>query len=331
MTVAYKNQGVMERLPPARGTYRQCAPLNDLIWFRVGGPAEVLFTPTDDHDLAAFLENCPLDIPLTMLGAGSNLLVREGGVGGVVIRLGRGFAGIRAVAETLVVGAATADVKIALAAQQAGLGGFEFLRGIPGTIGGALRMNAGAHGGEMADIVIRVTALDRQGVRHEIDVTALGFGYRSCAVAEDWIFISAVLSGVPTDPQVIRNNMQNVIDHRLQAQPVQARTGGSTFKNPSATDPGLRSAWEYIDAAGCRGLSIGDAQVSEHHCNFLINRGHATASDLEDLGEEVRRRVQQLTGVVLDWEIKRIGRPSSARDANAVVQPAHNCLTGGRP
>lgn len=299
---------LIERLPAVRGRYSENVPLAPITWFRVGGPAEVLFRPADEADLAAFIAHRPADIALTVLGVGSNLLVRDGGVPGVVVRLGRAFATIEAEADEIVAGAGALDGNVARVAEDAGIGGLEFLSGVPGTIGGALRMNAGAYGGETKNIVREVRALAPNGLIHRLDAAALGFGYRSCALPREWIFLSARLRGRVEACEAIAARMAEIRRRREESQPIRARTGGSTFANP----PGAK-AWELIDRAGCRGLAIGAAKVSEQHCNFLINTGTASAADLEALGEEVRRRVFAATGVRLSWEIDRIGLVEKAR------------------
>jgi UDP-N-acetylmuramate dehydrogenase len=293
---------LIERLPAVRGRLTAGASLASITWFRVGGPAEVLFKPADLDDLAAFLAGTPVDVPVTVVGVGSNLLVRDGGVPGVVVRLGRDFATIDFDGPRLSVGAAALDLTVATAACEAGVGGLEFLSGVPGTIGGALRMNAGAYGREMQDVTVTARALDRSGALHRLDHGDFGFAYRHTAVPDGWIFIDAILQGRPDAPQAIAQRMADIRSQREDSQPLRTRTGGSTFANP----PGHK-AWQLIDQAGCRGLRKGDAQVSEKHCNFLINTGAASAADLEDLGEEVRRRVQEMSGITLDWEIRRIG------------------------
>lgn len=308
--------GLIERLPMVRGRYTAGAPLSGVTWFRVGGPAEVLYRPADADDLAAFLAARPKDVPLTVLGVGSNVLVREGGVPGVVIRLGRAFAAIETRGTEIIAGAGALDVTVARVASDSGIAGLEFLIGIPGTIGGALRMNAGAFGGEIKDVVVAVDALDPAGDRKSLEPEDLGFGYRSSAVPEDWIFVGARLVGRSDEPDVIARRMEDIRTRRDATQPTRVRTGGSTFANP----PG-HSAWRLIDAAGCRGLRVGGAVVSEKHCNFLINTGSATAADLEALGEEVRRRVFETSGVRLDWEIRRIGVPTAAPAIRGVSQP----------
>ncbi len=303
--IAAARQGghLVDRLPPVRGRLTADAPLAATTWFRVGGRAEALFRPADADDLAQFLAALPDDVPVTVIGVASNLLVRDGGVAGVVVRLMRGFTGITVADGDLVVGAGALDLNVALTARDHALGGLEFLSGVPGTIGGALRMNAGAYGGEMRDVVRSAVALDRRGGRHALAPADLGFTYRHCAVPEDWIFVEATLRAAPGDAAAIGARIEEIDRARGESQP-RSRTGGSTFTNP----PGHK-AWELIDRAGCRGLRIGGAQVSEKHCNFLINTGEATARDIEALGEEVRRRVLADSGVALRWEIRRIGAP----------------------
>jgi len=291
------------RLPDLRGRLLANQSLAELTWFRVGGPAQVLCMPEDEADLAYLLRNLPTDMPVTVVGLGSNLIVRDGGVAGVTIRLGRGFGEIKVEPDfRLRVGAAVPDVRVARAAQEAGIAGLSFLRGIPGAIGGALRMNAGAYGGETKDRLISARGVDRRGTVHEYTNADMGFSYRHCGVAEDVIFTEALFQGEAGDPATIGAEMDKITSSREATQPVKSRTGGSTFKNP----PGHK-AWQLIDAAGCRGLKLGDAQVSELHCNFLINLGEASADDIESLGETVRARVKQVSGVELEWEIKRIG------------------------
>lgn len=303
---------IAARLPAARGRVTFGAMLDRVTWFQVGGPAEVLFKPAGTQDLADFLAGLPADVPVTVIGVGSNLLVRDGGIDGVVIRLGRGFVEMEVDGGDVVAGAGALDVNVAEIAQRAGLSGLEFLSGIPGTIGGALRMNAGAYGAEIADILVSATAVDRQGRVHEVAAADLGLSYRRSAAPADWIFTAARLRGMPGDAARIRARMDEIRTAREDSQPVRSRTGGSTFKNPE----GAR-AWELIDRAGCRGLSLGAAQVSERHCNFLINTGGATAAEIEALGEEVRARVRTLTGIELGWEIRRIGRPGVAAGQNS--------------
>jgi UDP-N-acetylmuramate dehydrogenase len=291
-----------KRLPNLRGRLVANQPLGEFTWFRVGGPAQALFMPEDENDLAYALANLPKDMPVTVIGAGSNLIVRDGGVEGVVIRLGRGFAAVTTDAQHRVTaGAAVLDVMVARAAQKAGLAGLAFLSGIPGTIGGALRMNGGAYGGETGDILIEARGVDRAGTLRTFANAEMGFSYRYCSVPDDVVFTTAVFQGRPGEPAAVAAEMAAIKAKREASQP-RNRTGGSTFKNPPGTN-----AWKLIDEAGCRGLKVGDAQVSELHCNFLINLGHATASDIETLGETVRERVRARSGIDLEWEIKRIG------------------------
>jgi len=292
-------------LPELRGRLKAGAMLADLTWFRVGGPAEVLYSPGDEVDLAYFMANIPPEVPVTVVGLGSNLLVRDGGIGGVVIRLGKGFGGIKIEeGSRLRAGAAVPDVKVARAAADAGIAGLSFYRGIPGCVGGALRMNGGAHGRETKEVVIEARAVDRQGRVHVLLVAELHYAYRHCGAPEDLVFTEALFQGEPGDPAAILAEMDDIAAYREQAQPIKSRTGGSTFKNPLG-----HKAWQLIDAAGCRGLSVGDAKVSEMHCNFLINEGKATGADLEALGETVRARVKAESGIELEWEIKRLGVP----------------------
>jgi len=290
------------RLPQLRGRLLANEPLSSLTWFRVGGPAQALFMPEDESDLAYLLANLSRDISATVIGLGSNLIVRDGGVAGVVIRLGRGFNDIAAEDNRVRAGTAAPDLRVAKAAQEAGIAGLAFLRGIPGAIGGALRMNGGAYGAETKDSLIEARGVDRAGRIRTYTNAEMGFGYRHCGVPDDVIFTEALFQGMPGDPATIAAEMDEITAKREITQPVKSRTGGSTFKNP----PGHK-AWQLIDAAGCRGLAVGDAQVSELHCNFLINRGSASAADIENLGEEVRRRVKDNSGVALEWEIKRVG------------------------
>jgi len=301
-SAAVQPQTLIERLPKVRGRISENASLAKVTWFGVGGPAEVLFKPADVDDLAAFLKAKPADIDVTIIGVGSNLLVRDGGVRGVVIRLGRAFAKIAVNNADVMCGAGALDGNIARAAQEANVTGLEFLSGVPGTLGGALRMNAGAYGVEMKNILKSAIALDGQGNRHELSAEDLGFSYRKCSVPNDWLFVEAHLLGHAGNAQDIEARMNDIKNARENSQPLRTRTGGSTFKNPQ----GIK-AWQLVDEAGCRGLKIGGAQVSDLHCNFLINNGTATAADIENLGEEVRSRVLEKTGVDLVWEIRRIG------------------------
>jgi UDP-N-acetylmuramate dehydrogenase len=286
-------------------------------WFRTGGPAEVVFHPADLDDLVGFLKNRPADVPVTVLGAMSNSLIRDGGIRGVVVRLGKAFADISVSGTEITAGAGAMDVNVAFAARDAGIAGLEFLRGVPGSLGGALRMNAGAYGREMAHVVVEAEAVDLSGGVHRLNTAALGFSYRAGRVPEGWIFTQARLKGEAGSPAEIAKRLSEITQAREESQPVKSRTGGSTFANPAVT-----SAWKLIEKAGCRGLKIGAAKVSDQHCNFLINTGGATASDLEALGEEVRRRVTQVTGVELEWEIRVLG------EAAATDRPGR---TGGQP
>jgi UDP-N-acetylmuramate dehydrogenase len=292
-------------MPDLRGRLLANEVLAPLTWFRVGGPAQALFTPADEDDLAYFLSALPADVPVYTIGVGSNLIVRDRGLPGVVIRLApRGFGETSASGDVVTAGAAALDKRAAEVAATANLSGMEFFFGIPGTIGGALRMNAGANGGETKDILIEATGIGRDGSKHIFSNADMKFVYRNSGVDPSIIFTRARLRGVRTAPEAIRARMTEVQTHRETAQPIRDKTGGSTFKNP----PG-DSAWKLIDAAGCRGLRVGGAQVSEMHCNFLINTGDATAHDIETLGETVRARVKQTSGIELQWEIKRIGIP----------------------
>ena len=295
---------LIERLPSVRGRLSENAALAGITWIRVGGPAEVMFRPADKADLSAFLQAKPKDVPVTVIGVASNLLVRDGGIPGVTIRLGRDFASIAAEESDIVCGAAALDLNVAKVAGSAGISGLEFLSGVPGTIGGGLRMNAGAYGKEIKDVLVAAEIIDSTGQLHRVGPEELGHSYRHSSFPEDWICTGARLRGEPGDPQEIRARMEEIQSRRAESQPIRTRTGGSTFKNP----PGQK-AWELIDAAGCRGLVVGDAMVSELHCNFLINRGNASARDLETLGEELRSRVKRTTGTTLKWEIKRVGVP----------------------
>ena len=294
--------GLAAALPQLRGRLIANQPMADLTWFRVGGPAQILFSPADEEDLAYFLSNLADDIPVTVVGLGSNLLVRDGGVPGVMIRLGRGFNEIAIEEGRVRAGSAAPDVKVARAAADAGLAGLAFYRGVPGAIGGALRMNAGAYGRETKDALLEARAIDRKGKLHVLKNADMGYSYRHSKAPQDFIFTQAIYRGEPGEAAAIAAEMEQITEARESTQPVKSRTGGSTFKNP----PGHK-AWQLIEAAGCRGLVVGDAQVSEMHCNFLINRGNATGADIENLGEEVRRRVRDTSGVALDWEIVRLG------------------------
>jgi UDP-N-acetylmuramate dehydrogenase len=298
---------LLERLPKVRGELEENAPLDRETWFRAGGPADVLFRPADRDDLVEFIKKKPKDVPVTVIGYGSNLLVRDGGVPGVVVRMGKRMAEIEVAGEEVSAGAGAGDVAVSAVARDAGLAGLEFLSGIPGTIGGALRMNAGAYAREMKDIVVECKALDPAGELHKLKLADLGLTYRHCGVPEDWIFTSAVMRGTRDDKAKIAERMAEIRRQREESQPLRTRTGGSTFANPAG-----HKAWKLIDDAGCRGFKVGGAMVSEKHTNFLINTGNATAADIENLGEEVRRRVKAKSGVTLEWEIRRIGRPPAA-------------------
>jgi UDP-N-acetylmuramate dehydrogenase len=290
-------------MPELRGRLLENQSLAELTWFRVGGPAQALFMPEDEADLAYFLAHLPDSIPLTVIGLGSNLIVRDGGVPGVVIRLGRGFNAVTIESgERVRAGAAVPDLKVARAAQEAGISGLAFLRGIPGAIGGALRMNGGAYGRETKDALIEARGIDRRGRLRVLTLADMHYAYRHCGAPDDIFFTQALFQGSTGDRSAIAAEMDGITQSREATQPIKSRTGGSTFKNP----PGQK-AWQVIDAAGCRGLQIGDAQVSTLHCNFLINLGAATAADIESLGETVRARVKRSSGIDLEWEIKRIG------------------------
>lgn len=291
-------------MPDLRGRLLANESLGPLTWFRVGGPAQVLFTPADESDLSYFLSKLPMEIPLYVVGVGSNLIVRDGGVEGVVVRLSpKGFGDVKAEGDTVRAGTAALDKRVAEVAASANIGGLEFYFGIPGTIGGALRMNAGANGGETKDVLVEATGVSRDGTKHVFSNGDMKFVYRNSGVDPSVTFTSALFRGDISDAETIRARMNEVQTHRETAQPIREKTGGSTFKNP----PG-HSAWKLVDAAGCRGLKVGGAQVSEMHCNFLINTGDATGHDIETLGEAVRARVKDHSGIELQWEIKRIGK-----------------------
>jgi UDP-N-acetylmuramate dehydrogenase len=299
---------MLDRLPPVHGTYTTNAPLHNKVWFGVGGAADVLFEPQDVSDLQYFLCHTPRDIPLFALGLGSNLLVREGGIKGVVIRLGKGFQEIRVEDSLLIAGAAALDKVVAQTAYKHSVTGLEFLSGIPGTIGGAVKMNAGCYGSETKDTLYTANVIKRDGSLETLTNKACGFSYRHSALSDDTIIVSASFQLTHDDNDAIAERLQKIKVEREAAQPNKVRTGGSTFKNPVG-----HKAWELIDAAGCRGLTRGDAQISEKHCNFLLNLGNATAKDIEMLGEEVRTRVKEQTGITLEWEINRVGLSSAQR------------------
>jgi UDP-N-acetylmuramate dehydrogenase len=305
--------------PRFRGDMRANADLSKTNWFRVGGRAQWLFKPEDAEDLAYFFRELPLDVPVTVLGVGSNVIIRDGGIDGVVIKLGRRFAECRvwsaecsgfganhtphSTLHTLAVGAACLDLNVAQFACDHSISGMEFLCGVPGTVGGAVAMNAGAYGAEIKDVLVSARVVLRSGIIRDFSADEIGFSYRRSKLPEGAIVVSCLLRGKVGDQAVIAARMKEIQSAREETQPIRARTGGSTFKNPDG-----HKAWELIDRAGCRGMTLGGAQVSEKHCNFLINTGAATAADLEQLGEEVIRRVQEKTGITLEWEIKRIGK-----------------------
>lgn len=298
---------IISDLPHVRGSLKANVPLAPYTWLRVGGVAQAFFIPKDAADLSLFLGRLPPDIPVTILGVASNTLVRDGGVEGVVIRLGPSFGKVTTDAATVTAGAAALDNMVAKKAAKAGIAGLEFYAGIPGTIGGALRMNAGCYGGETKDIVKTITALDRRGRRQIMDVSEMDYAYRHCSAPDDLIFIEATFEGMTDEPVAIVARMDGITAKREQSQPIREKTGGSTFKNPDQTQSGGRGAWQVIDAAGGRGYRVGGAQMSELHCNFMINENGASASDLEQLGEDIRAMVKSSEGVDLHWELKRIG------------------------
>jgi UDP-N-acetylmuramate dehydrogenase len=314
MTDTVTSSSLIDRLPTVRGRYTANAPLAQSTWFQVGGPAEVLYKPADQDDLQYFLQNCPADIPVLVIGVASNLIIRDGGVNGVVIKMGREFAQADIDPnnpEQIIAGSAVLDGNVALVAQKHGLTGLEFLSGIPGTIGAGIRMNAGCYGSEMSDVLVSVTALDRQGHLHTVTPQDLGMSYRHIDAPTDWIFTQAVFKGTPSTMDAVKTRMDEIKLKREASQPIREKTGGSTFANPERDTPGAGSAWQAVDKAGCRGLTVGGAQMSELHCNFMINIGGATANDLETLGETVRQRVKKTTGIDLRWEIQRVGKPLS--------------------
>ena len=305
-------------MPELRGRVVANAMMADITWFRVGGPAQVLYTPADEADLAYFLARLPPELPVVAVGLASNLLVRDGGIPGVVVRLGRGFSNIKVEpGHRLRAGAAVPDAKLSRAAADAGIAGLAFYRGVPGSVGGALRMNAGAHGRETREVLVEARAADRSGSIHVLPLDAMGLTYRHCSVPPDFIFTEALFQGAPGESAAILAQMQEVADYREANQPIKERTGGSTFKNP----PG-NSAWKLIDAAGCRGLRVGGAKVSEMHCNFLINDRNASGEDVERLGETVRARVREASGVTLGWEIIRLGVPNAGHPTGEALVEA---------
>lgn len=306
MMAAQAASHLIDTLPPVRGRLQADAALGPASWFRVGGAADVLFRPADVADLAAFFAALPLVVPVTVIGAASNLIIRDGGIAGVVIKLARGFGDVTVAADGVVAGAAALDAVVAEHAAQAGLAGLEFLSGIPGAVGGAVAMNAGAYGGDVAATLDWAEIVTRQGDVVRLSAADIGFSYRHSGLPAESVVVRARFLARPGDPAGIAARMAEIRNSRETTQPTRARTGGSTFRNP----PGAR-AWELIDAAGCRGLSRGGAEISTKHCNFMLNTGGATGADLEGLGEEVRRRVKAATGVTLDWEIKRLGIPAA--------------------
>lgn len=306
----------LAQLPQVKGRYSTNENLAQSTWFRVGGPAEVLFKPADEDDLQQFLQNCPIDIPVLILGVASNVIIRDGGIPGVVIRLGREFATMKVDendTSILHIGAANLDMNAALFAQRNAIAGLEFLSGIPGTIGGALRMNAGCYGKEICDVLVDATAFDRHGIKHVVTASDMNMQYRHTDAPADWIFVSCRVRGEAGDAVAIKAYMDDIKTRREESQPIRERTGGSTFANPGRDNPSLQeknlgSAWQVVDQSGCRGLTVGGAQMSEKHANFMINIGNATAADLENLGELVRQNALEKTGIELRWEIKRIGQ-----------------------
>ncbi len=304
------NNDLMARLPKVRGRLTANAPLGHLTWFGVGGPAEVMFRPADRDDLAAFLAAIDADIPVTVLGVASNIIIRDGGIAGVVIRLGREFADISASEDLRVTaGAAALDMNVALLCAEREITGLEFLSGIPGSIGGALRMNAGAYGRETKDALIRASYMTRKGEVISVEAGDMGLAYRHCGLPSDVIFLEAVFEGAKGERRAIEERMTEIKNARSASQPIRTKTGGSTFANPEN-----HKAWQLIDAAGGRGLKLGGAQMSEMHANFMINTGHASAADLERLGEKIRSMVADHSGIMLRWEIKRIGLPLAGDD-----------------
>ena len=314
MSIPAFKTNLADRLPVVRGRYTANAPLGATSWFRCGGNAEVLFKPADTEDLAAFLAACPDDIPVTVLGVCSNVIIRDGGIPGVTVRMGAGFTDVDIDADGLLTaGAAVLDVNVATAAQRAGRTGLEFFCGIPGSVGGALRMNAGAYGSETVDVLHSATAIDRAGCIHTYKPGQMDMTYRHCGIPENFVFTSAVFVTTPGDVAIIESNMNEIRNKRASTQPIRARTGGSTFANPTPEElavhnlPSDLKIWQMIDRVGGRGLTQGGAQMSELHCNFMLNVNEATSADLETLGEEIRRRVKEEYGYEPRWEIKRIG------------------------
>ena len=316
-------KALIDVLPSVRGRYKPDHPVGPLTWFRVGGKAQVFFRPEDPEDLAHFLRNRPADVPVSILGVGSNTLIRDGGVAGVVIRLSsKAFGSISIDGSRLTAGAAALDATVAKTAAKAGRAGLGFYVGVPGTIGGALRMNAGAHGGDTNQRLVSARVISPDGVLQDLPAADLGLAYRHCALPADWLFVSATFETETGDPEALHAELLAIQSQREQTQPIREKTGGSTFKNPPEDAPHGPSAWKHVHAAGCRGLSVGGAQVSEQHCNFLINTGEADAHDIEQLGETVRERVFRDSGLLLHWEIRRVGRFASGR----AVRPAEEIL-----
>ncbi|MEY4722269.1 MAG: UDP-N-acetylmuramate dehydrogenase, partial [Pseudomonadota bacterium] len=301
-------------LPKVAGKLTPNAPLAPLVWFKAGGAADWLFEPKDLADLQGFLRDLPADVPVMALGLGSNLIVRDGGVPGVVVRLGKAFAGVRAAdGLTLDCGGGASGILVSSTARDAGIAGLEFLRSIPGTVGGFVRMNGGAYGGEVKDILTTCDVVLRNGDLVTLPVDALHYTYRHSELPEGAIVVAARFRGRAGDPAAIQAEMDRISASREASQPLRSKTGGSTFKNPRPEVSGGQKAWELVDRAGCRGLALGGAQVSEKHTNFLINTGDATSADIENLGDEVRRRVKDNSGVDLEWEIQRVGRQEAGR------------------
>lgn len=307
------NKITIDQLPQVRGRYTQDAPLGAKGWFRCGGTVDILFKPADQDDLQDFLKVCPSDIPVYIFGALSNTIIRDGGICGVVIRLNRKFANIDVEGETIKAGALALDANVVNVAADNGIGELEFLSGIPGSIGGALRMNAGCYGTEIKDVLVECEALDRSGNLHVLTPDQMGMTYRHIDVPEDYIFLNATLKGSPQDSKIVKQNIVKIKQSREDSQPIREKTGGSTFANPSAQElsqaglPADMKVWQLTESVGGRGLKVGGAMMSEKHCNFMINTGDATAADLENLGEEIRARVLEKHGITLRWEVKRIG------------------------
>ncbi len=301
----FQAQNLLKKLPKVRGEYRENAALKN--WFDVGGVAEILFKPSDINDLQSFLKEVPRETPLTILGAASNVIIRDGGIEGVVIRLGGEFAKVLVQDEFITVGAAALCGNVALHSRNHALSGLEFLTGIPGSIGGAIAMNGGCYGSDMSQVLVTVRALDYQGEMRELKNIDFGFYYRGNKIATDFIFVEAVLKGLKSSIEEVSQKISDCNQKREEAQPIRAKTGGSTFKNPAAIDS-TQKAWQLIDAAGYRGFKVGDAQISEKHCNFMINTGKARALDLIELGSKAKKDVKEKTGIDLEWEIKILGR-----------------------